>query len=106
MDTKPQDTFINEKIEVEVKEGDTVDTATIRHLVTSEADKFIGKIEDLKKEISGIEAQKNVIHDQLQQQTAMHDEAIKQLDSLIKEKQASIDKYLPEVEAKIRERQP
>lgn len=117
---RPDDTFISEKIEVEVKEGDTAETATIRHLVTAETDKFVGSISGLKDEILGIENQKADIAKQQQSQIEMFNEAsiqwqltisnyseqIKHLDSLRTEKQALIDKYLPEVEAKIRERQP
>lgn len=116
----PVDTFISEKVEVEVKEGDTVDDARIRHLITAETDKFVGSISDLKRQIGEIENQKAYVTRQMELQVQSIKEAsiqgqltlskleeqIGQLDSLSKEKQASIDKYLPEVEAKIRERQP
>ncbi len=101
MDIQPQeiDTFISEKVEVEVKEGDTVDTAKITNLVTKETPTFEGTIKSLKDEIAKLEINKaNVV--------SHYTEQIKSFDDEIKRVTDLINKYTPEVEAKIASTKP
>lgn len=87
---EPRDTFISEKIEVEIKEGDTLKTARIKNLVTTEKPQFdgtIGSLENLIKEA----LERRQFHES---QVAFQQEEIDRL-------QAQIDKFTPEVEAKL-----
>lgn len=87
---KPIDTFISEKIEVTTKEGDTVDTAKIVHLVTKEVPAYIGSIGELKRDINNLEMEKTGLQ-----------KAIDNINIEIQNKLDLIAKYQPESEAKI-----
>lgn len=87
---KPIDTFISEKIEVTTKEGDTVDTAKIVHLVTKEVPEYIGTIGQLKNDINNLEMEKAGLQ-----------KAIDNLNIEIQNKLDLIAKYQPESQAKI-----
>jgi translation elongation factor EF-Tu-like GTPase len=85
-----QDTFISEKIEVTVQDGDTVDTAKIVNLVTKEVPEFDGNIGSLKEKLK-IEEDVKV---ELLKQVAFTEGKITEL-------QNKIAKFTPEVEAKL-----
>lgn len=91
VDLKPiEDTFISEKMEVAVKEGDTIDTVKIVNYVTKEVVAFDGSIGTIKNDITNLEKEKAGLQ-----------KMIDDIDSQIQEKLDLIAKYQPEVENKL-----
>lgn len=91
VDLKPiDDTVLSEKIEVAVKEGDTIDTAKIVNLVTKEVPAYIGSIGTIKQDIINLENDKAGLQ-----------KTIDEINTQIQEKYDLIAKYQPEVESKL-----
>lgn len=100
IEPQPIDTIISEKVEVEVKEGDTVDTAKITSLLTKEVPEFEGEtIGNWKAQIAELETKKLYYK-------AEFDKLASETDKEILKVQELINKYQPEVEAKISAKTP
>ena len=100
IEPQPIDTIISEKVEVEVKEGDTVDTAKITSLLTSEVPEFEGEtIGNWKAKIAELETQKLYYQTEFAKLEAQANAEIQKFQELI-------NKYQPEVEAKISAKTP
>lgn len=95
IELNPIDTIISEKVEVAVKEGDTVDTAKITSLITKEAPDFEGEtIGSWKAKIAELEDKKLSYQKEF-------DKLFAEIDAEILKIQERITKYKPQVEAKL-----